>query len=210
MARSRPSSRGRAEARLDPIRWRPGRGGLIRLAVIAALLVTAALITWSAPQTCAPTATLAGSPRPGPTASSGRTARLNQAPTQSAEALGPPGAVDSGGDERSGGEQSGGGNTAEAPGGSGRGAVPAGTVGVAVRLAEPTALALIHPGDRVDLLRVGDGSHGPSAVAAAALVLSVTGADDPTTGGLLVALTPAEAATAIAEPGRGFAVLVRP
>jgi hypothetical protein len=77
-------------------------------------------------------------------------------------------------------------------------------------LAEPTALALIHPGDRVDLLRVGDDSHDPSRVAAAALVLGVTGVDDLTTGGLLVALTPAEAASAVADPGRGFAVLIRP
>ena len=203
MVRSRPSSRGRAEARLDPIRWRrPGHGALIRLAAIAALLVTAALITWSVPQTCAPTATLAGSPSAlrGPSASAGRTPGPSKGAAPRDQDPGQLGAVDSGGGEE----------RADAAGGSGRGAVPAGTVGVAVRLAEPTALALIHPGDRVDLLRAGDGSHGPSAVAAAALVLSVTGADDPTTGGLLVALTPAEAATAIADPGRGFAVLIRP
>jgi len=194
MARSRLPRRGRAEARLDPVRWRrPGRGSLIRLASITALLVTAVLILWSGPETCAPPPT----PAAGSTA-----ARSAAAASQNAIAHGQdsarPSPVDSGG------------RSEEAAGGSSRATVPAGTVGVAVRLAEPTALALIHPGDRVDLLRVGDDIHEPSAVAAAALVLSVTGADDPTTGGLLVALTPAEAATAVAQPGRGFAVLIRP
>ncbi|HEV7960950.1 MAG TPA: hypothetical protein VGP57_00275 [Actinoplanes sp.] len=79
-----------------------------------------------------------------------------------------------------------------------------------VRLAEPTALMLVRPGDHVDLIRVADDSHDTSAVAASALVLGVTGADDPTTGGLLLALTPAEAAKAVAQPGGGFAVLIRP
>jgi hypothetical protein len=88
--------------------------------------------------------------------------------------------------------------------------VPAGTVGVPVRLAEPTALTLVRPGDHVDLLRVADDGNDASAVAASALVLGVTGADDPTTGGLLLALTPAEAAKAVAQPGGGFAVLIRP
>ena len=50
--------------------------------------------------------------------------------------------------------------------------------GVPIRLAEPTALTLVRPGDKVDLLGV-DESGGTHAVAAAALVLGVTGADDP-------------------------------
>jgi hypothetical protein len=86
--------------------------------------------------------------------------------------------------------------------------VPHGNVGVPVRLAEPAALSLVRPGDRVDLLSVGDGGSDP--VATAALVLKVTGADDPASGGLLLALTPAEAERAVATPGRGFAVLIRP
>ncbi len=86
--------------------------------------------------------------------------------------------------------------------------VPRGNVGVPVRLAEPTALSLVHPGDRVDLLSVGDGDSRP--VAAAALVLKVTDDGDPATGGLLLALTPDEAQLAVASPGRGFAVLIRP
>jgi hypothetical protein len=87
--------------------------------------------------------------------------------------------------------------------------VPRDSVGVPVRLAEPTALTLVHPGDRVDLLRV-DGTGGTTSVAAAALVLGVTNADDPTAGGLLLALKPAEAQKAVALPGHGFAILIRP
>jgi hypothetical protein len=86
--------------------------------------------------------------------------------------------------------------------------VPRGNVGVPVRLAEPTALSLVRPGDRVDLLSVDGGDSRP--VAAAALVLKVTGTDDPASGGLLLALTPAEAQRAVTSAGRGFAILIRP
>jgi hypothetical protein len=79
-----------------------------------------------------------------------------------------------------------------------------------VRLAEPTALALVRPGDKVDLLRIDDTGQGTATVADAALVLGVTGADDPTAGGLLLALRPAEAAKAVSAQGRGFAILIRP
>ena len=91
----------------------------------------------------------------------------------------------------------------------GRPGIPDGTVGVPVRLADPTALALVHPGNRVDLLRV-DAEGDSTPVASAALVLDVTGADDPTTGGLLLALGADQAAKAVAAPGRGFAILIRP
>jgi hypothetical protein len=78
-------------------------------------------------------------------------------------------------------------------------------------LAEPTALRLVHPGDRVDLFRVDESGGGSTtSIAAAALVLGVTGADDPTAGGLLLALKPEEAQKAVATPGHGFAVLIRP
>jgi len=87
--------------------------------------------------------------------------------------------------------------------------VPPGSVGVPVRLADPTALSLVRPGNRVDLLRL-DESGVSTAVAAAALVLRVTGAGDPIAGGLLLALSPAEAQRAVAEPGHGFAILIRP
>lgn len=196
MARPRRPGRGRPEARLDPIRWRrPGRGALIRLAAIAALLATAALISWSGAETCSSTAGQTGlsatATRSGSAARPGETAAQHV-----------PDAVDSSVSDKGSGTQP---TRAD-----GRAAVPTGTVGVPVRLAEPTALMLVRPGDRVDLIRVADDSHDTSAVAASALVLGVTGADDPTTGGLLLALTPAEAAKAVAQPGGGFAVLIRP
>jgi hypothetical protein len=159
--------RKQAEPRLDPVRWRrPRRGTLLRLAAVAVLLGTAAVISWSG----SPPAKTCVAP-PAPTAAVS-TAAPGQAPGQ-------------------------------AP------AVPAGSVGVPVRLAEPTALTLVHPGDRIDLLSV-DQSGGSTEVAAAALVLGVTGADDPTTGGLLVALDPTEAKQAVAASGRAFAILIRP
>ncbi|WP_212986436.1 hypothetical protein [Actinoplanes auranticolor] len=101
-----------------------------------------------------------------------------------------------------------------APGGSagpgGSIAVPPGSIGVPIRLAEPTALGLIHPGDHVDVFRVPVAGESPQAIATAALVLDVTGADDPTSGGLLLALTPAEARRTVTAPGGGYAVLIRP
>jgi hypothetical protein len=96
--------------------------------------------------------------------------------------------------------------------------VPAGSVGVPIRLADPSTLGLVRPGNRVDLLRVG-GSSPP--VATSALVLEVGDTGDPTTGSLLLALTRAEAEQVVAAqgsltqggasaPGPGFAVLIRP
>lgn len=163
------------DGRLDPVRWRrPGRGTLLRLAAVAALLATAAAALWSHPQpSCtssvwSPPSGVAGAPP-----SSGAVAApLSAGPGD------PP-------------------------------AVPSGRVGVPVRLADPAALALVRPGNHVDLLRVDDATAG-ATVAAAALVLKVAGADDPATGGLLLALTQPEAERAVATSGHGFAVLIRP
>ncbi|BEL11263.1 hypothetical protein Q0Z83_094540 [Actinoplanes sichuanensis] len=88
--------------------------------------------------------------------------------------------------------------------------IPSGSVGVPVRLADPTALTVVRPGNRVDLLRIESDRDRTTAVASAALVLDVTGADDPVTGGLLLALDPAEARQAISSAGRGFAIVIRP
>jgi hypothetical protein len=90
----------------------------------------------------------------------------------------------------------------------GRPVVPRGSVGVPVRLAEPAALSLVRPGDRVDLFRV-EKSGGTTPIATAALILARTAADDPLTGGLLIALRPPEAKTALSDAGRGFAVMLR-
>jgi hypothetical protein len=83
-------------------------------------------------------------------------------------------------------------------------------VGVPIRLADPTALGLVRPGNRVDLLRLNDAGGRPTPVAGSALVLRVTGIDDPAAGGLLLALTPQEASQAVATSRQGFAILIRP
>jgi hypothetical protein len=181
-------ARRRTEPRLDPIRWRrPGRGTLVRLIAVAVLLALGATASWSRPQNCAAPGLAAASPHPpaplGP-------ARPALAPSASACARGN--------------------GQVSRPCPEHGLSVPRGTVGVPVRLAEPTALALVRAGDMVDLLRLDETGHGSTPVAHAALVLGVTGADEPTAGGLLLALRPAEAEKAVAAEGRGFAVLIRP
>jgi hypothetical protein len=89
-------------------------------------------------------------------------------------------------------------------------AVPEGSVGVPIRLADPTALSLVHAGNHVDLLRLGHDGGQTTAVASAALVLRVTGMSDPTTGGLLLALNSDEANKAEAASPDGFAIVIRP
>lgn len=172
-----PSAHGSArrdsgDGRLDPVRWRrPGHGTLLRLVAVTVLLATAAVVSWSRPEPCAP--------------------------QTGAAAVPPPASL-----------------TAAAPSSQSRPAssptVPAGSVGVPVRLADPTALSLVRPGNRVDLLRLDDASGRTTPVATAALVLKVTGAADPTTGGLLLALAPPEAERAVSTTGHGYAILIRP
>jgi hypothetical protein len=179
----------RAEPRLDPVRWRrPGRGMLMRMGAVAALLMVGAAAAWSRPPACAPAPAALAAPSTG-----------TRAPGRDAATTTPGGASPSW-------------PAAGAATGGDRGAhpVPPDRVGVPVRLAEPTALALVHPGDRVDLLRIDGTGRGAGAVAVGAPVLDVTGADDPATGGLLLALRPGEAESAVAEQGHGFAVLIRP
>jgi hypothetical protein len=94
---------------------------------------------------------------------------------------------------------------------SGRIAVPPGAVGVPVRLAEPAVLALVRPGDRVDLMATGDASPTPGResplLARDALVLGVVGAD----GAVLLALSPDRARAIVGLPdGIRFGVIVRP
>ncbi|MEU7903011.1 hypothetical protein [Actinoplanes sp. NPDC049118] len=211
----------RGEPRLDPVRWRrPGRAALLRPAVVAALLATAAIVVWSGPQGCAPTPA-AGASRPAALpartgadcpADSGRFDRpASPEPAGVADsdpfgAAGEPGQDEPTKDDPAPDDRS----TAGAPAARDRPGVPAGTVGVPIRLAEPAALRLLRPGDRVDLFRLTGAGQASPAVATAALVLDVTGADDPATGGLLLALTPAEAQRTVAGADHGYAVLIRP
>jgi hypothetical protein len=191
--------RTRPEPRLDPVRWRrPGRGPLLRLVAVAALLAVAAAAVLFRPQTCAPSPPVAG-PLTGRAASRPPGGEADPAARTADASAGPIPGVGAGPNPGSGGASR-----------NGAPAVPPGTVGVPVRLAEPTALTLVRPGDKVDLLRVNDTGQDSTTIAGAALVLSVTGADDPTAGGLLLALRPAEAAKAVATQGRGFAILIRP
>jgi hypothetical protein len=199
--------RKRAEPRLDPVHWRrPGRGTLIRMIAVAALLSVGAVAAWSRAPACAPpTAAAAG---PSSAATPPAAGGTRPTPDASARSQPWPGRSDATGEAGAGGKATG---TVASGGGDQSGhPVPAGRVGVPVRLAEPTALTLVHPGDQVDLLRVDRTGHGATAVATGAPVLDVTGSDDPATGGLLVALRPAEARTAVAAQGGGFAVLIRP
>jgi len=95
------------------------------------------------------------------------------------------------------------------PAGAVRPSLPSGLVGVPVRLADPAALAVVRPGDRVDLLRLpGDPGAAPSTVATAVLVLdAVSGLDVPV---LYLAMTAREAgAAAVAGPDTRFGVIVR-
>jgi hypothetical protein len=162
------------DERLDPVRWRPSRGSLLRLAAIAVLLVTAAGLVWFRP------------------AAKPCTTPVTGATTEGSAAVG-----------------SGASSKGSSPRVSGKPSIPTGRVGVPVRLADPTALSLVHPGDLVDLLRLDD--EGDSTrIASAALVLDVTGADDPMTGALLLALAPEQAGPAVATQGHGFAILIRP
>ncbi|SCG43862.1 flagellar biosynthesis protein FlgA [Micromonospora inositola] len=91
--------------------------------------------------------------------------------------------------------------------------LPDGAVGVPVRLAEPAALAVLHPGARVDLLVVTAGGAAGEAVlvASRALVLDVVGADAADgSSALYLALRPEQAQRAVGRPeGSRFAVVVR-
>lgn len=204
--------RGRSarEPRLDPVRWRrPGRSVLFRSAVVAALVVTAAVVMWSGScEPSCPAAPAAGNSPSGAIGPGGGDPLAAGNPQSRASAAG--------GSTSAGVPPDGGDSTSYLPGGNGsvgtapgRVAVPPGSVGVPIRPAEPTALKLLQPGDRVDVFSVPDPGESPQAIATAALVLGVTGADDPTTGGLLLALTPAEARRTVTTPG-GYAVLLRP
>ncbi|RSM43921.1 hypothetical protein DMB66_52795 [Actinoplanes sp. ATCC 53533] len=229
--------RARREARLDPVRWRrPGRSTLLRSAVVAALVMTAALVLWTGPEVCASPCPSGSGPADAPSrAGEGR----GGLPPGSSASLPPDGSASLPPDGSAGLLPDGSaglppdGSAGLPPDGSAglpsdvdqsdpadvpraaeqapwRPAVPPGSVGVPIRLAEPTALRLVRPGDHVDVFRVPSTDGSPQAIATAALVLGVTGADDPSAGGLLLALTPAEARRTVTTPGGGYAVLIRP
>lgn len=163
----------------------------------------AATVMWSGPATCKPPAEVPASrPREAP-ASQPREATnapsTTPSPTPARAIEGSPPAVP-GLDTRS--DIAASAQTEQPPA-----PPPAGTVGVPIRLAEPSALRLVRVGDRVDVFRAGDGAK---SIADGALVLAVTGVDDPLTGGLLVALPPAAARETVKPAQGGYAVVIRP
>ncbi|MET7965034.1 flagellar biosynthesis protein FlgA [Micromonospora sp. NPDC005305] len=177
------------EASLRPVRWRglPRGRTLLRVALVAVLLGLAAAVLQN-PAGCPPGAVPGAVPAAAPT---------------------PTGGVPAGG-----GAPDGGG----APGGGDRRAaalpLPAGAVGVPVRLAEPAALAVLRPGARVDLLVVPAGRAAGAAtlLAPRALVLDVVGAAGAVDGSsaLYLPLRPEQAQRAVGVPeGSRFAVVVR-
>lgn len=197
-----PTTRDR---RLDPVRWpRPPRGvTVVRAALVAALLLTAAGVLYAAP--AAPDG-LAPRSTPIPTATPGDPAASRHPP----------------GGQAPGGQAPGAGATPSpqtpAPP-IGRLPLPPGAVGVPVRLTEPAALAVLRPGDRVDLLAVADEPRTdanrpdpPATIASGALVLAVPDpAGDPLDQAVVyLALSPTQARETVAfPPSVRFAVIVR-
>ncbi|GHJ56801.1 hypothetical protein Nm8I071_61080 [Nonomuraea sp. TT08I-71] len=190
----------REEASLRPVRWRglPRGRTLLRVALVAVLLGLAAAVL-KTPEGCPPGGTAAA-----PTAPAGG------APAGGAPAGGAPagGAPATGGGAPGDGVQAGGDRRAAAL------PLPAGAVGVPIRLAEPAALAVLRPGARVDLLVVpaGRATGAATLLAARALVLDVVGAAGAVDGSsaLYLALRPEQAQRAVGLPeGSRFAVVVR-
>lgn len=198
----------RAEDSLRPVRSiLPRRATLLKTALVAALLATAAGILWL-PETEGPATGTSSSRSPG---SSGSSGPLGQ-PVR------PEDGVASGGTSTSDVAQPASGATV--PPGAGRPpatpaltpALPAGTVGVPVRMADPAVLAVVRSGARVDLMLVpAAGNAPPTMLAGAALVLDVVHPDPVDgSGALYLALTPEQAQHVVAAPPDArFAVVVR-
>jgi hypothetical protein len=85
--------------------------------------------------------------------------------------------------------------------------IPPGLVGVPVALGDPGRLAVLRPGDRVDLLAVPAAGGEPVRLASGAPVLAV----DHAAATLLLAVTPEQGRAVLAEPAASttFAVIIR-
>ncbi|WP_326562441.1 flagellar biosynthesis protein FlgA [Micromonospora sp. NBC_01796] len=204
-----PSRPVRRPPSLAPSRWPtlPRRGTALRLALAALLLTLAAGVVYARePQPSCPEAAATG-PDAAPPDLSGSSPAGPRPPGDPRSPSDPRSPADPGTPD---GPRSP--DDPRSPAGAAL-PLPAGTVGVPIRLAEPAALAVVRPGTRVDLLATGAGgrSTGPALVAARALVLGVLTAD-PTMDGptaLYLALPPGEAHRAIALPdGTRFAITV--
>ncbi|MCO1595269.1 flagellar biosynthesis protein FlgA [Micromonospora sp. RHAY321] len=182
----------------------PGGPTLLRAGLVAVLLGLAAAVL-HIPTGCPPTTAPSGAPagaagegRPTDPDGARATDGSSQAGPLPTGAAAAPAATDGSGGHGTNGR------TTPLP-------LPAGAVGVPIRLAEPAALAVVHPGSRVDLLAAPPGGTGAEAtlLAPRALVLDVLGADDGSAA-LYLALDPDQAQRAIGLPeGSRFAIVVR-
>jgi hypothetical protein len=93
------------------------------------------------------------------------------------------------------------------PAGPQRLPIPAGRVGVPVSLGDPARVAVLRPGDRVDLLAVPTAGGDPVPLATGSPVLAV----DHAAAILLLGLTPEQGRAVLATPAATttFAVIVR-
>jgi hypothetical protein len=210
-ANRRSAGLGGAGNRLDPVRWPrlPGTTLALRALVVTALLVTAAGAMYTGDRSA--DARGCGTPlsrtTTAPAARSGAPTAGSGAPTTGSGAP----AIRSGAPASDNGAQTGTGTPPD------RLALPAGRVGVPVRLAEPATAEVLRAGDRVDLLAVAS-SGATTTVGTDALVLAVGPASPgydgmPATGSAMIvlALTPTDAKRAVgSEPGTRLAVIVRP
>ncbi|ROT32029.1 flagellar biosynthesis protein FlgA [Micromonospora sp. HM5-17] len=190
---------------LRPSRWPPRLGSVpaLRWALATVLVLVAIGLLYLREPTCTDTtagraATGAGSPGAGPSRST-----AGPDPRDQTTGAGTPGGTTPGAGDP--GTPTGGTAGRPLP-------VPAGTVGVPIRLAEPAALAVARPGIRVDLLAVADESPAtkPILVAGRALVLDVL-TQEGSASALYLALKPDEARRALVLPGATrFAIIVQP
>jgi hypothetical protein len=187
---------------LRPSRWPPRLGSVpaLRWALATVLVLVATGLLYLREPTCTDTtadraATGSGSPGAGPSRST-----ADPDPRDQTTGTGTPG-------ETTGDPETPTGGTAGRPL-----PVPAGLVGVPIRLAEPAALAVARPGIRVDLLAVADEAPAtkPILVAGRALVLDVL-TQEGSASALYLALKPDEARRALVLPGATrFAIIVQP
>lgn len=179
---------------LDPVgRW-PRRQTVVRAVAAAVLLSIAAVVAWFGPDRTATPERVSADAPPAPGSTSAPPATVPPLATPGAAvppAAAPAGAI---------------GSAAVPPATGARVPVPAGMVGVPVPLGTPSAIALVRPGDRVDLLALA-GTDPPVTIAPACPVLGV----DRVEGALLLAVTPAQAEDVLTTPtSTRFAVIVQP
>jgi hypothetical protein len=178
-----------AAARLDPVgRLRlPRRPALVRAALAAVLLLTAAAVLHTGPDPAPATG-------PDPALTGPDPPDLTDPPDPDL-ATGPDPDLATGPDPAS-----------PDPPGPERLAIPDGLVGVPVPLGDPARLSVLLPGDRVDLLAVPAAGGAPVALATGAPVLAL----DHAAATLLLAVTPEQGRAVVATPPTTtFAVIVR-